>query len=567
MARVSRRGKSNRQDSACVIQINNTTAKIPTALYARLSSEQDDGDTIQNQLQYLREFVNRQDDLRIYDTYTDNGYTGTNFERPAFQRMMDDVQTGKVQCIIVKDLSRFGRNFVETGYYIERFLPRMNVRVVSINDNYDSSKVSCNDDFSIPIRNMVNDMYAKDISRKICASNEARRKSGNYTIEKSIYGYMIDKENNRFLINPETAPIVVLIFRWFLDGVKSSEIARRLNLLEIKTPNEYKYEKEFGRPLETKQYWDSGKVRSILKQEAYTGNRYLGMRRNRLYKNQHNQERVPREEWTVYENDHPALVSREDMQRVLDIIKEQKDTRKRGAERTEKYAQDREGMFSKLVYCKKCGKLMYHMNLKYPDGRIKPEGGTYECNGRLDVESRRGCRLKIKDGYLHTLVARQLRPLIMLAADKDQMVRNVQRLSDGRNPIYRFNTEISNLKSNISEYDGKLMRLYESLSYGLLEKDDYEEVKKRYHDEISGLKDKLEKYEAELSRTEKSFRTIHDLTSNLSSYIDDFRLTRELVDMLIERIDVDENHNIEIRFKCNDVFESLLSEHNTGDRK
>ncbi|MBR0456927.1 MAG: recombinase family protein [Firmicutes bacterium] len=562
MARKSRRASqiSLSKPYGLNIKIDEHTNQIPTALYVRLSSEQDDNDTIQNQLEYLKEYVSGQEDLFIYDVYSDNGYTGTNFERPAFMRMMDDAQSGRVQCIVVKDLSRFGRNFVETGYYIESLLPKMNIRIIAINDGYDSSSSSAENDITIPLRNMVNDMYAKDISRKICASNEARRDSGRYTIEKCIYGYLIDKENNQFVINPETAPVVILVFHWYLSGIKPSEIARRLNLLGIDTPNEYKYEYEFQNPLEKKHYWDSGKVLTILSQEAYAGDRFLGMRRNRLYINQQKQEWLPREKWTVYEDDHPAIVSHEDMQQALQMIRKQKESRRKGVERTEKHSKDREGLFSTLVYCRKCGICMHHMNLKYPDGRVKSEGSMYECNGKLEVKSRRGCRRRIKEGYLQTIVAKQIRLLIQAVVDQEEMSRNIRSLSDNRNPVYRIQTAINNLNQSISEVDKKVIGLYTDLSDGLIDQDDYKVMKRKYHYERSLLSTKLNNCKQELVQKEKAYKDLCELSGKLGKYLDDFRLTKELVQMLIERIDVDQNNNIDILFKFNDVFESIFDE-------
>ena len=566
MARKSRRNNQvNNKLYGFTVPIEDHCDRMATALYVRLSSEQNDNDTIDNQMEYLKEYVYEHEDLFIYEVYADNGYTGTNFERPAFQRMMDDVQAVKVQCIIVKDLSRFGRNFVETGYFIESLLPKMNIRVIAINDGYDSSSTPADNDITVPLRNMVNDMYAKDISRKICASNEARRESGNYTIEKCIYGYQIDKENNQFIINPETAPIVKLIFHWYLSDIKCSEIAKRLNLLEIDTPNEYKYQREFNNPLDVKQYWDSGKVIKVLMQEAYAGDRFLGMRRNRLYRNQYKQERMPREDWTVYEEDHPALVSRDDMQKVLDQIREKKESYSEGVEKRDKYKQDREGLFSTLVFCKECGICMHHMNLKYPNGKVKLEGNTYECNGRLEIKKRRGCRLRINEGYLQTVVARQIRFMIRLVVDNEAMIRKVRSIADNRNPIYRIRTAISNLTQSISEIDEKVIGLYSDLSEGLIDHDTYILMKRRYHYERALLSVKIDNCKDELLQKEKTYKSLRELSESLDEYVDDFRLTKELVQMLIERIEIDRNHNIEIHFKFRDIFEDLLLDERAGE--
>ena len=150
---------------------------------------------------------------KLVDTYVDDGYTGTDFDRPGFIRMMEDVRTGKIQCIIVKDLSRFGRNFIETGYYIETIFPCLNVRLISINDEFDSSREEDRNSIVMPVKNMINEMYAKDASKKKVLAFEMQSKRGDATIARSIYGYTVDKKENQLKVNPETAPIVRAIFR------------------------------------------------------------------------------------------------------------------------------------------------------------------------------------------------------------------------------------------------------------------------------------------------------------------------------------------------------------------
>lgn len=566
MARVSRKKRTTLPVSVVsAAKGNHSSGMIQTALYARLSVEQDDNDTIQNQVALLQNYIKEHEDLGAYRIYTDNGFTGTNFNRPAFQEMMQEVQSGTIRCVVVKDLSRLGRNFIETGYMIETLFPKLNVRLISINDHYDSLRNADLSDISVPVRNMVNELYAKDVSRKICASNEARRRSGNYTIEKCIYGYQVDKDSNQFIINPETAPIVVMIFRWFIDGVQSSEIAKRLNALNIETPKEYKYRNEFGAPLEKKQYWDSGKVRSILTKEAYTGDRFLGTRRNRLYKNQHKQEWLPKEAWTVYSDDHPPLVSREDMDTAMSIIRDQRQKLRAAKQVTNSIPQNREGLFSNLVFCKKCGILMYHQILKYPDGRIKPEGHTYDCRGRAQIDDRRGCGLRIKEGYLQPLVAGQVQLLINTVIDQEAAIRNIKTAADDRNPLYSLRRATRDLKDQIDECDNKNLMIYEDLTSGILDQQDFSELRKSYQAERADLELKLVRTQKELQEKEKSYQKIRQLAKKLKPYTEHLALTRELIDMLIDRIEVDEDLNVEIHFKCADVYKGALTDSRAGE--
>lgn len=561
MARTSRRHRNTTDAKAAdAIQIlKNKPLKVPTALYARLSVEQDDNETIQNQIAFLTAYVREHEDLEIYNVYSDNGYSGTSFERPAFQQMMLDVKSGQVQCIVVKDLSRFGRNFIETGYYIETLLPKLNVRMIAINDNFDSNRGYDNSDITVPVKNMVNELYARDISKKICISNEARRKSGNYTIEKSIYGYTIDKQNNAFVVNPETAPVVQLIFQWFLDGDKSSEIAKRLNAFRIKTPKEYKYENEFHMPLEKKEYWDSGKVRKVLLQDAYAGDRCLGTRLNRLYKNQRKQDWLPKEQWTIYENDHDPLVTKEDLEQARCLIEEERSIRRKAKERNSIYESDREGLFSSIVYCKKCGLIMHHHNLRYASGEPKTGGGLYSCQGRASVKERRGCGLTVRDGYLQAVVAGQVKLLIRTIIDRDRIMQAVMNTAKENDPCQRLRNRISNLSWQLSECDEKIIGLYKDLSDGVLEQEDYMDLRRQYQNDKNDIARRIDECKATLKQSEDAAIRIHELATNLQPYLDDLELTKELVEYLIDRIEIDEEQNIEIIFKCSDVFEDVIT--------
>ena len=239
MARTSRRHQTNEVRTAAAPIAGDD--RIKTAAYVRLSVEQEDDETIQNQAEYIKEFIKGQDELELAGIYMDHGYTGTNFDRPEFTRLMMDVQSGMIGCIVVKDLSRFGRNFIETGYYLETLLPKLNVRLIAINDNYDSDRDEDRANLAVPVKNMVNEMYARDQSRKVSLANERARANGTYTIEHSVYGYILDKENNNYIVNPDTAPIVQLAYRWFLQGISCGQIADRFNKMNIMTPQEYKY--------------------------------------------------------------------------------------------------------------------------------------------------------------------------------------------------------------------------------------------------------------------------------------------------------------------------------------
>lgn len=263
MARKSRKNRNVESNIQTVVKKENL---LDTAAYIRLSVENGGNETDETlvvQQMLVERFIEEHPDLRLEEVYIDNGFTGTNFERPGFMRLMEDVRSGKVQCIVVKDLSRFGRDYLETGYYLETILPKLNVRFIAITDDYDSSRKEDRENISVPIKNMVNAMYAKDMSKKILAAKEAQKRNGNITLSKVAFGYVRSEDKTRQVVDATVAPIVRMIFQWTLLGVSKREIADRLNLLGVATPGQKEKRKIARVPLEETK-WNGGTVRKIL---------------------------------------------------------------------------------------------------------------------------------------------------------------------------------------------------------------------------------------------------------------------------------------------------------------
>ena len=278
MARKSRKNLTNLsaivgQKSEAVIEPEHK--RIPTAIYVRLSMENnghEDEDSLMNQIDYVNSYIlEHADEYELVGTYVDNGHTGTNFDRPDFARMMDDVNHGKIGCIVVKDLSRFGRDYIETGVYIENILPKLRVKLIAINDNFDSSRDADRQSISAPVKNMVNEMYSKDISRKMFTANKIRRmKRGVLPLGPDPYGYRKDKDGNRY-VPDENADYVRVIFQWNIMGVSHYEIADRLNLIEAPVSP--------LRLVNGREKWTGSAVKKIFANPVYTGDICLGRTR------------------------------------------------------------------------------------------------------------------------------------------------------------------------------------------------------------------------------------------------------------------------------------------------
>ena len=292
--------------------------------YARLSVE-DSGrpgaDTIEMQEELIREYILTQPDMEFCGLYSDNGRTGTNFDRPAFERLMQDVRIGRIDCIIVKDLSRFGRNYKETGNYLERIFPFLDVRFVAINDSFDTLTAERNNDgYIVPLKNIINDVYSKDISRKILPALAAKQQNGEFIGTWAAYGYRkCADDRHRIEPDEETAPVVRKIFQWRLSGMSRVQIVCRLNDEGIPSPSRYHYLKgDAGADRYANAIWHNQMVKNILKNEVYLGHMVQGRKRSGFCEGQ-KQKLVPKSEWVIVHHTHKPLIDEETFRAVQEI--------------------------------------------------------------------------------------------------------------------------------------------------------------------------------------------------------------------------------------------------------
>ena len=326
---------------------------ISTALYIRLSVEDNNkrGNSIETQKLVLEKFLLGKPELRLYDIYIDNGATGTNFNRDGFQRMLSDIESGKVGCVIVKDLSRLGREYIETGRYMRRVFPAYGVRFIAINDNIDTLNESAGDDLTVSVKNIMNEAYARDISIKTRSSLETKRKNGDFVGAFPVYGYRKSEDNHNLLVVDEyAAQVVRSIFRMRLEGFSPYAIANELNRLGTLSPLAYK--KYYGLPHAKKGYtdrkdcrWSANTVTRILQDETYTGTLVQGRKGSQHFKLKEMESR-PSSEWIRVENAHEAIIDRNDFDLVQRI---------RNLDTRTSPQKDKVYLFSGILVCGCCG--------------------------------------------------------------------------------------------------------------------------------------------------------------------------------------------------------------------
>jgi len=327
------------QPTACQIITSQTYAsptylspqkKFYTAIYARLSiadSGKDNKESIGIQIDLLRYYVNSRPYLHLDSVYCDNGFSGTNFERPEWNRLIEDVKAGKINCILVKDLSRLGRDYIETGHYLDHIFPLLGVRFIAINDNYDSEDPNCyKESFRISLKNLVNNFYAKDISKKVSTSSYLKQKKGEYQGAHPPYGYLFSEEGtHKLVIDKGVAPVVKLIFQWCIVGYSDSEIANMLNNRGVSTPRTHYYELGL---IHSDRYavnkkWQNSTIKRITENKVYLGCMVRGKSKESLYDNIKRHD-THESEWIIVLNTQEAIIHEEVFQTVQSIRNERK---------------------------------------------------------------------------------------------------------------------------------------------------------------------------------------------------------------------------------------------------
>lgn len=297
--------------------------KIKVAAYLRLSKEEynnkKESNSIINQRQIIDNYLKEHKEYKLVDYYVDDGYSGTNFDRPEFQRMLEDIKNKKIDVIIIKDLSRLGRNYIETGNFVEVVFPAMGVSVISVDENYEMDSLDYYGSDYVPLKNLFNDMYAKDISKKVRSALIVKKHNGEFVGKLAPYGYMKDpKDKHKFLIDKNVSHIIIKIFDMTLDGKSRREVADFLNDNDILTPSEYLNIKT-NKDVTVMKKWNSEMVNSILRNENYTGTLFQGKKRKLNYR-VNKKINIDKDNWIVTKNHHEAIISKEKFDKVQDIL-------------------------------------------------------------------------------------------------------------------------------------------------------------------------------------------------------------------------------------------------------
>lgn len=515
------------------------------AAYLRLSS--DDGDkaesnSIGNQRSIVKQYINSNKLSSSIKYYIDDGYSGTTFDRPDFKKMVDDIKNNKINCIIVKDLSRLGRNYIEVGKYIDEIFPSYNIRFIAINDNIDTGKdPKSASSIIVPFKNLMNDEYARDISQKVRSVLDSKKGQGKFIGSYAPYGYLRDsKDKYKFIIDKEPAKIVKKIFSMILSGKSKKEIANELNSLKVSTPRVYKLENDITHYNinESTKLWNSKKLDEILKNKTYTGDLIQGVRKKVSHK-VHKTNRVNSDEWIIIPNHHKGIVSLEDYNKVQELLYE-RNIRVNGNNNYD--------VFSGYLRCGKCGSNMIIRKGQYHT--------YYYCRNYLKDKK---CSVKsIQKEKLESLVIDFINNFRNVVIEIDQKIEQIVSQKEISYDIDIIKAKIDNIDNEINKFVKLRNEIKDDLKEKFITEAEYWEYSADYSKKISeyrkekiNLEDRLENISFESKNNEDWFNEIKKLKEVK-------KIDRLLIEELIEDIVIDENQNIKIIFKCEDkYFEAL----------
>lgn len=521
--------------------------------YFRLSREDGDkeeSDSIRSQKDLAEFFHKNHPEIICEEEYVDDGWSGANFNRPRFLDMIEDVKRGRINCIIVKDLSRFGRNYIEVGRYLEMIFPMLNVRFIAINDNIDSvSNPESANNVVVAFKNIMNDEYCRDISNKVRSVLNNKRRQGKFIGSFAAYGYLKDPDNhNKLIIDPETAPVIQDIFRWFVSGMGIITIAKKLNEQGVPNPSAYKRMQglNYQHPQHEKNdlLWPDSSVRRILKNRLYIGDMVQGKNKIRSYKLQISVS-VPEDEWIIVENTHEPIIDRDLFNQVQDIFA--RDCRQ-PPKRNRCY------VLSGFVRCADCGRAMNRKLISQPYA----DYGYYICSTFKKMNHGVCTKHTIRSDKLEQAVLETIKAHISLAVSLDEVLCAIREKNAEKKRSRRLEEALLAKEQELAQLKRCKLDLYPDWKNGLIDLDEYEALKERFDNQGKRLESEKQHIQDEIAAYETVVENENAFLSYFLAHKNIRTLTREVVVELIEMIYVHEGGEITIKFRYQDEYLRLI---------
>lgn len=528
------------------------------AIYLRLSKEDGDfsfsgekleSDSISNQRLLIMDYLKKHPEITVVKEYCDDGFTGANFERPDFNKMMDAVRAGEIDCIVVKDLSRFGREYIGSGEYIQKIFPRLGIRFIAINDHYDNAQPGAADnELVLPFKNLMNDSYCRDISIKVRSNLEAKRRSGQFVGTRVVFGYMRSPDNkNQLVIDPEAASVVQEIFKWKVEGLSPAQIADQLNTANVPSPIEYKKAKGSKQRtcFQTKQValWSAVAIYRILKNEIYTGTLVQGKTTSPNHKVKKTVAK-PSNEWSRTENAHDPIIAPSQFDLVQRLM--QDDTRSPvGAKGVHP--------FSGKIFCADCGSPMVR--------RVTRTGGHeypyFICGGNKN--DKKSCSShSIKESVVYDTVLAVVQGHIAAAMDMADALTQIDNLAWENRELEKINAKIAFQEEIIDKNRRLKTGAYEDFKSDFISRDEYKIYTARFDQQIAEATETIMSLTGERNSVMGGLAEQQGWLAQFKEYENIQELTRRAVVSLIEYVRVNEDKEIEVRLMHGDRFASIV---------
>lgn len=513
--------------------MNNIDYRV--GIYIRLSKEDEEkekyseSESIGNQRALLMQYI-KENKLNFIAEYVDDGISGTSFDRPGFNKMIEDIENGKINMVITKDLSRLGRNYVQSGYYTETYFPEHNVRYIAILDNIDTAIDSANNDIA-PFKSILNEMYAKDTSKKINSVLQSKRKQGEY-LGTAPYGYKKDPENKYHLIvDEEAAKVVKLIFEKYLEGYGTMQIADYLSEQKIPIPSDYNKKKRGTKSI-TYGLWAQSTVRFILSNEIYTGTVIQGKRKKLSFKSKKFID-VPEEDWVRVPNMHEAIVSVEDYERAKRIIESTKGSR----------VVENDYLFKGLLRCYDC---KGYIGIRSPDknGNIYGRCQRYGRYGKFDVCSPHNFSYQVFEESMILV----LKEICKEYSNKKRLEEIAKRSKSKEDKELDLKNRLKTYESQIQKETRKLELLYEDRLSEIITVDSYIENANRIKTQVKEYQERIKDIQQELSGEENSKNKDEKLNNLVDEFLNMEKPTKEIIREFIDKIEIHSDKQVDIYF-------------------
>ena len=525
------------------------------ALYIRLSKEDMDKNktesaSIANQREILKEYLKLHPDITHADTYVDDGYSGTDFDRPGWARLMRDVNLRKINCVIVKDLARLGRNYTVSGDLIDNQFARLGVRFIALNNGIDTAGDGMNAAtrcISIGVTNVINESYAASTSVNIRGTLNNHRKQGKFIGAFASYGYMKDPDDyHKLVTDKDCAPVVRMIYRDFIGGSSIAGIVKKLNGMGIPNPTLYKRQKglNYNSRADNDGLWSDRTVRRILQNQMYIGNMVQGVNRTVNYK-VHECRSVPREEWIVVENTHEPIIDRETFDKAQSLFKRNIHSCK---------ADRKMDLFAGFVFCADCGKAMHKKVNTHTYGVYR----YYKCSTKQKKSPGACTNHTIRIDRLEQAVLAYIRTMIDVALDYDAVAEQVKQNSRGKENDYIKRT-LAVQKKEREKCLKASAELYPDWKSGVVTQEEYRRIRVNLNEKLKKLDAAIDNLEATQSQLNGESETLNSFAEHFMKHRNISELSRPVLVELIDKILIHEGGVITIKVKFADAFEALLN--------